>query len=93
MRYLFIDIGSLCVIGALIGFFCRGRILLQLTLAFIISSLFYAFAIWRFPDPNIWSWRDPITSAVYQLPWFATVYLAPTFFVSLVIGKLRARHR
>ena len=78
------------MIGAVIGFFCRGRLLLEGILATGTSIAYYAFLIWRFPDPDVWSWRYPITSLIYQWPWYAVLYFAPTFVLSALVGKLRA---
>ena len=89
---LLIDVLITCAIGAVIGFFCRGRILLDVVLSIFASLAYYAYVIWKFPDPDVWSWRDPITSAIYQAPWFAVLYFAPTLLVSLAIGKLRSSH-
>src|SRR6059058_1181773 len=87
---LIVDVIISCAICAIIGFFCRRRILLQLILASAISIFHYAFVLWKFSyDPGIWSWRFPITSAIYQAPWFAVLYLAPTLFSALAVGKLR----
>ena len=86
---LLIDVFIACAIGGVIGFFCHGHILLEVVFSIFFSVGYYAFLIWKVPDPDVWSWRDPLTSAIYQAPWFAVLYFAPTLLVSLAIGALR----
>src|ERR1700694_202155 len=90
-HWLLIDIPVCCVMGALIGVTCRERIPLQAWLAFLTSLAYFIFVVWKFGASNEWSWSHPIVSAMYQLAPFGALYLAPTFFVSLVVGKMLAR--
>jgi hypothetical protein len=50
---LLIDVLITCAIGAVIGFFCRGRILLDVVISIFASLAYYAYVIWKLPDPDV----------------------------------------
>jgi hypothetical protein len=79
------------VLGAIIGFLFRGRVLLQVIASVIASVAFFALLEWRFGDPTEWSWHDPITSAAYLVGPAALFIGAPTLFAALLVGHLCMR--
>lgn len=87
---LLVDVILSVAIGAVIDFFCLGRLLVEVVLSIFADVGYYSYLVWKFPDPDVWSWRDPITSAIYQATWFAAFYLAPTLIFSLAIGRVAA---
>ena len=79
-------------LGAIIGFFCRGRVVLQLLLSVVVSVLHLVVGAWiagTLSDQI--SLSDPIgtlggTGVLYG--WFL---LLPTALSSIVVGWLRRR--
>ena len=89
MLRLFIDVLICCGMGGLIGFLCQSRPRVQVWLAVLVSSAYFAFVLWRFGDPGEWSGTYPLVSALYQIGPYAAFYLLPTFGTALLVSRWR----
>jgi len=77
--------------GVVIGFLFRNRIRVQVFFAALMSAIYFAFVLWKFGDPDAWSWNSPIVSAIYQLSPYAILYFAPTWIPSAFINRWYCR--
>ena len=75
------------VIGAVLGIFCRGRVVDTVALSLLVSLLFFAALEWRFGSPEEWSWQYPLTSSAYLVGPFVALVAAPTVLAALVVGR------
>jgi hypothetical protein len=90
---LTVSIPVCAAFGAVVGLLCRDRIPLQAICSFLVSALYFALLAAKFADPTEWSWAQPIVGVMYELGPFMLLFFAPTFLVSVAIGKWRARNR
>ena len=81
------------VLGTIIGFLFRGRVVLQVIASSIASVAFFALLEWRFGDPTEWSWQDPFTSAAYLVGPAAFLIVAPTVLAAIFVGDLCVRRK
>ena len=81
------------VLGAIIGFLFRGRVLLQVIASSITSVAFFVVLEWRFGDPTEWSWHDPFTSGAYLVGPAAFLIVAPTVLAAIFVGQLCVRRK
>jgi hypothetical protein len=47
--------------------------------------------LWWEADPNVWSWRDPITSEIYQFAPAILFCAAPALLGTLIVRLLLSR--
>jgi hypothetical protein len=57
----------------------------------IASVALYAFFAWWYYDPNEWSWRQPIVSALYQVAPVVWFFVAPAFLGGGIVRWIRSR--
>jgi hypothetical protein len=79
-------------LGGLIAVVLRHRPTWASLASIIIPVAFYAVLIWRSADPDVWSWRYPIASALYQIAPAAIFFVAPTLLGSVIVRSLFSRH-
>jgi hypothetical protein len=75
------------VTGALIGIVCRGRVIITVVAAIVVSVAFFVFLEWKFGSPEEWSWHDPLTSAAYLVGPFGYLIGAPMVLAALFVGR------
>jgi len=81
------------ILGAVVGFIFRGRIVAQLIASVIVSIAFFAVLEWRLGGSDEWSWRYPSTSLAYLFVPAVLLIGAPTLFAALLVGRLCMRHK
>lgn len=88
----FFTIAIAAASGALVGFFCRGRLLLQLLLGVIVSVTNFVVGAWVAGTlSNQISLDDPIGSLYWVGPFYLFFLLLPTLLSAIVVGWLRRR--
>lgn len=74
--------------GAIIGFLCRGRALLEFVASIIVSAAFMIFLQWRAGTlANEWSWEHPFWSLLYLLGPYVLFLLLPMAAMAALVGN------
>lgn len=90
LRIFLLSVPVCLLIGILIGLIFRRRTVLQICAALVISIVYFAILEWKIGDPDEWSWKHPIASAMYLVVPFFLLFLAPMVVAALVIGSKSA---
>jgi predicted branched-subunit amino acid permease len=82
------------LIGAAIGFICRDRPRLSITLSLIATFVYFVFLEGRSPTrAEEWVSSHPFASAAYLVGPFVGFFFAPAALAALFVGRLRRRRR
>jgi hypothetical protein len=79
-------------LGGLIGIILRRRASWAWTASIIVALTFYALLLWQSADPDVWSWRYFIASALYQIAPAAIFFIAPTLAGVGIVRWFVSRH-
>jgi Na+-translocating ferredoxin:NAD+ oxidoreductase RnfD subunit len=85
-------VGVCFVLGAIIAIVLRGRPSWHAPVSIIVAVSFYALLLWWQADPDVWSWRYPISSALYQIGPAAIFFMAPTLLGAGIVRWFFSRH-
>jgi hypothetical protein len=88
--------GTFCisaVMGALIGFVCRGRPKISIVCSVIAGlALFVALEL-HFGSADEWSWQHPIASGAYLLGPFLILVAVPSTAAALLVSRWMMRRK
>lgn len=88
----FLAVAVSSMLGTIIGFLCRKRILIQLLLSIVVSALNLVVGAWMAGTlSNQISLDDPIGSLYWISPYYVYFLLAPTAVFATVVGWLRRK--
>src|SRR3954453_23043800 len=77
--------GISLALGIIVGFVCPRVAAWPYAVSIIIGLLCYHAVLWWEADPNVWSWRDPITSEIYQFMSAVLFCAAPALLGTLIV--------
>jgi hypothetical protein len=81
------------VLGAVLGFLCRGRFILTVVLSLIASIVFFAMLEWKLGSPGEWSSEYPIVSSAYLAAPFGVLVLGPTLMAAVFVTRWWMRRK
>jgi hypothetical protein len=84
---------SVCaILGAVVGYLCRGRVGLEIFLSFVVSLAYGVCLEWTSPlRSQEWSWQNPIESAMYLVGPFVYFLFVPAVIAALLVGRWSQR--
>ena len=89
---LFGVIGISVVVGIVVGIICPRREGWPYAVSYIVGLVVYHVALWWQADPDVWSWRDPITSEMYQFGPALLLCAAPALLGTLIVRRVLSWH-
>jgi hypothetical protein len=76
------------VLGVIVALVCPRCPEWPYAVSAIVGLLCYHTVLWWEADPNVWTWRDPITSEVYQFMPAVLFCAAPALLGTLIVRRL-----
>jgi hypothetical protein len=86
-------IGISVILGAITGLICPRRTKWSYAVSGIVGLLVYHVPLWWDADPDLWQWRDPITSEAYQFAPAVLFCTVPALVATLIVRRVLSWHR
>ena len=79
------------LLGAIGARLCRRFPRADVATIIVAGFLSYTVFVWWCYDPDVWSWRHPIMTAIYQLGPFVLLFVAPALIGFKTVARFCLR--